>query len=84
MQFGSVDHDDTPHVWTQGNVLRNISDSLLKIQTGHIDLLQLYNPDPETVEEMKILDTLLDLLKSGVVRFLGCSTTLPHIETYLK
>jgi aryl-alcohol dehydrogenase-like predicted oxidoreductase len=83
MQFGSVDHDETPHVWTQDNILRNVSDSLLKMQTDHIDLVQLHNPDPETVESMKILDTLNDLKKSGVVRFLGCSTTLPHIQTYL-
>ncbi len=84
MQFGSVDHDETPHVWTQENVLRNVSDSLLKMQTDHIDLLQLHNPDPETVESMKILDTLNDLKKAGVVRFLGCSTTVPHIKTYLE
>ena len=84
MQFGSVDHDETPHVWTQDNVLRNVSDSLLKMQTDHIDLLQLHNPDPETVESMKILDTLNELKKAGVIRFLGCSTTLPHIKTYLE
>jgi aryl-alcohol dehydrogenase-like predicted oxidoreductase len=84
MQFGSIDHDETPHVWTQENVLRNIADSLLKMQTDHVDLLQLHNPDPETVERMKIMDTLLDLQKAGIVRFLGCSTTLPHIKTYLE
>jgi len=83
MQFGG-DHDDTPHVWTQENILRNIADSLMKMETDHIDLLQLHNPDPETVERMKILDVVLDLKKAGVVRFLGCSTTLPHIKTYLK
>jgi aryl-alcohol dehydrogenase-like predicted oxidoreductase len=84
MQFGSIDHDETPHVWTQENVLRNIADSLLKMQTDSVDLLQLHNPDPETVERMKIMDTLLDLQKAGVVRFLGCSTTLPYIKTYLE
>ena len=83
MQFGSVDHDETPHVWTQENVLRNIADSLLKMQTNHVDLLQLHNPDPETVESMKIVETMQDLKKAGVVRFLGCSTTVPHIQTYL-
>jgi aryl-alcohol dehydrogenase-like predicted oxidoreductase len=83
MQFGSVDHDETPHVWTQENVLRNIADSLLKMQTDHVDLLQLHNPDPETVESMKIVETMQDLKKAGVVRFLGCSTTVPHIQTYL-
>ena len=84
MQFGDKDHDETPHVWTQENVLRNVGDSLLKMQTDQIDLLHMHNPDPETVEGMKILDTLLDLKKAGVVRFLGCSTTLPHIKTYLE
>jgi aryl-alcohol dehydrogenase-like predicted oxidoreductase len=83
MQFGSVDHDETPHVWTQDNVLRNVADSLLKMQTDTIDLLQLHNPDPETVESMKIVETMQDLKKAGVVRFLGCSTTVPHIQKYL-
>jgi aryl-alcohol dehydrogenase-like predicted oxidoreductase len=84
MQFGDKDHDETPHVWTQENVLRNIGDSLLKMQTDYVDLLQLHNPDPETVESMKIVDTLQDLKNAGVVRFLGCSTTLPYIKTYLE
>ena len=84
MQFGSVDHDETPHVWTQDNILRNVADSLLKMQTDHVDLLQLHNPDPETVESMKIVETMQELKKAGVVRFLGCSTTLPHIKTYLE
>jgi aryl-alcohol dehydrogenase-like predicted oxidoreductase len=84
MQFGSADHDETPHVWTQDNVLRNVADSLLKMQTDSIDLLQLHNPDPATVESNKIVETMQDLKKAGVVRFLGCSTTVPHIQTYLE
>lgn len=83
MQF-SGDHDDTPHVWTRENILRNISDSLMKMETDYVDLLQLHNPDVETVERMKLLDLLLELKKAGVVRYIGCSTTLPHIKTYIK
>jgi aryl-alcohol dehydrogenase-like predicted oxidoreductase len=84
MQFGDADHDETPHVWTPDNILRNVADSMLKMQTDQIDLLQLHNPDPKTVEEMKIVDTMKDLKTAGMVRFLGCSTTLPYLPTYLE
>ncbi len=83
MQFAG-DHDDTTHIWTRENLLRNIANSLMKMETEQVDLLQLHNPDAETVERMKVLDVLLELKKAGVVRYLGCSTTLPHLKTYLK
>jgi aryl-alcohol dehydrogenase-like predicted oxidoreductase len=83
MQFAG-DHDETPHVWTRENILRNVADSLMKMETDQVDLLQLHNPDVDTVERMKLPDILLELKKAGVVRFVGISTTLPHIKTYVK
>jgi aryl-alcohol dehydrogenase-like predicted oxidoreductase len=47
-------------------------DSLRRLQTDHIDLYQLHQPDPAT----PIADTLAaldDLVKSGKVREIGCS-----------
>ncbi|MDD5260516.1 MAG: aldo/keto reductase [Methylacidiphilales bacterium] len=77
------DHDDTPHVWTRENILRNISDSLLKMRTDYVDLLQLHNPEVETCESAKLVDVLRELKSSGAVRFIGCSSTSPHLKTYI-
>ena len=77
------DHDETPHVWTRENLLRNIGDSLLKMQTDKVDLLQLHNPDVETCEQARLVDILLELKASGAVRFIGCSSTSPHLKTYI-
>jgi aryl-alcohol dehydrogenase-like predicted oxidoreductase len=82
MQFAG-DHDETPHVWTRENLLRNISDSLLKMRTDTVDLLQLHNPDVETCERAKLVDVLKELKQAGVTRFIGCSSTSPHLKTYI-
>ena len=70
--------------------LKDISDILpaglesIHQETDYVDFLQLHNPDADTFERMKLLDLLLEFKKAGVVRFIGCSTTLPHIKTYIK
>jgi len=77
------DHDDTPHVWTRENLLRNIADSLQKMRTDHVEVLQLHNPDVETCEKAKLVDALRELKQMGAIRFLGCSSTSPHLATYI-
>ena len=83
MQFGG-DHDDTPHFWTRDNLMRNMADSLLKMQTDHVDALQLHNPDVETCEKFKLVEVLQELKKAGAVKFIGCSSTSPHLKTYIE
>lgn len=82
MQFAG-DHDETPHIWTRDNLLRNIADSLQKMQTDHVDLLQLHNPDVETCEKNKLIDVLNEIKAMGAVRHIGCSSTSPHLKTYI-
>jgi aryl-alcohol dehydrogenase-like predicted oxidoreductase len=77
------DHDETPHIWTHDNLMRNIADSLLKMRTDYVDILQLHNPDVQTTEEAKLVDTLQELKRDGAVRFIGCSSTSPHLKTYI-
>ncbi len=77
------DHDSTPHIWTRENLMRNIADSLLKMKTDHVDLLQLHNPDVESAERGGLVDVLRELKDSGATRFIGCSSTSPHLKTYI-
>ena len=77
------DHDETPHVWTRDNLMRNIADSLMKMQTDVVDILQLHNPDVATVEDNNLVDILQELKAAGAVRWIGCSATSPHLQTYI-
>jgi len=77
------DHDETPHIWTRDNIMRNIADSLQKMQMDYVDILQLHNPDVETSEENNLVDILNELKDAGVVKHIGCSSTSPHLKTYI-
>lgn len=71
----------SPHVWSRENILRNIEDSLRKLRTAQVDILQLHNPDADVCEKAGLVGVLQELKASGAVRFIGCSTTLPHLTT---
>jgi aryl-alcohol dehydrogenase-like predicted oxidoreductase len=54
-------------------IMREVENSLRRLQTDHIDLYQIHRPDPDTdVEET--LSALTDLVRQGKVRYLGSST----------
>ena len=78
------DHDDTPHVWTRENLMRNIDESLRRMKTDHVDLLQLHNPSVEQVEQGDLVPVLKDIQAAGKTRFIGCSSTHPHISTFIE
>ncbi len=78
------DHDETPHVWTRENLLRNIDTSLQRMRTDCVDLLQLHNPPVEQAEQGQLVDALREIQGAGKARFLGISTTLPHIHRYIE
>jgi aryl-alcohol dehydrogenase-like predicted oxidoreductase len=54
-------------------IVREVEDSLRRLQTDYIDLYQIHRPDPDTdVDET--LSALSDLVRSGKVRAIGSST----------
>ncbi len=53
-------------------IMRAIDASLKRLQTDHIDLYQMHEPDPETPIE-ETLRALDDLVKAGKVRYIGTS-----------
>jgi 1-deoxyxylulose-5-phosphate synthase len=65
-----------PHPWDEGlsrkHILRAVDDSLRRLQTDTIDLYQTHFSDAETPidETLRALD---DLVRSGKVRYIGCS-----------
>jgi aryl-alcohol dehydrogenase-like predicted oxidoreductase len=76
--------DDTPHVWTRENLLRGLNESLQRMKTDYVDIMQLHNPPVEETERNGLVDVLKDMRQQGKVRFISISTTLPHLPTYMK
>jgi aryl-alcohol dehydrogenase-like predicted oxidoreductase len=57
---------------SRGYIIRALEASLKRLQTDYVDLYQMHQPDPTTPieESLRALD---DLVKSGKVRYIGCS-----------
>ncbi len=53
-------------------IIRAVEASLRRLQTDYIDVYQMHNPDPETPIE-ETLSALDDLVRTGKVRYIGCS-----------
>lgn len=54
-------------------IVREVEDSLRRLNTDHIDLYQVHRPDPSTDID-DTLSALSDLVHQGKVRYLGSST----------
>ena len=57
---------------SRGYILAEAEESLRRLRTDWIDLYQIHYPDPRTPIE-ETLRALDDLVKSGKVRYIGCS-----------
>ena len=57
---------------SRGYLLAEAEESLRRLRTDYIDLYQIHYPDPKTPIE-ETLRALDDLIKSGKVRYIGCS-----------
>lgn len=76
--------DETPHVWTRENLFRGLHESLERMKTDYVDVMQLHNPSVEQTEQGDLVAALQEMKQQGKVRWIGCSSTLPHITTYIQ
>jgi aryl-alcohol dehydrogenase-like predicted oxidoreductase len=68
------------HVFTRENVVAGVEQSLRRLRTDHLDVVQFHaSPSRATLEEAGALEGLLDLQRQGKVRFVGMSGTLPNL-----
>ncbi|MEJ7798955.1 MAG: aldo/keto reductase [Ilumatobacter sp.] len=67
--------------WDQGNnrknIMRAIDASLRRLDTDYVDLYQIhfYDPNVHIDETLRAMD---DLVRSGKVRYIGCSNTIAY------
>jgi aryl-alcohol dehydrogenase-like predicted oxidoreductase len=68
------------HVFTRENVRAGVEQSLTRMHTDHLDLVQFHaSPSPATLAEHDAVTELLALRDEGKIRFLGISGTLPYL-----
>lgn len=73
-----------PHVWTRENAFRGLHESLDRLRTDYVDVMQYHNPTVEECEAGDLVTVLQDMRQQGKVRWIGVSTTLPHLPTLLE
>jgi aryl-alcohol dehydrogenase-like predicted oxidoreductase len=72
------------HVFTRENVVAGVEQSLERMKTDHLDVVQFHSsPSRQTLEEHGALEALLKLKEAGKVRFVGMSGTLPHLTEHI-
>lgn len=77
-----IQHEDrleVRHVWTRDVIQRNIETSLRRLRTDYVDVLQFHGGDAETLQREGLIELLRGFREQGMIRFLGVSSSLPHL-----
>jgi len=74
----------SPHVFTRENILAGVEQSLRRMKTDYLDVLQFHiSPSRQTLEENGALETVLELKRAGTIRHVGMSGTLPNLTDHI-
>ena len=73
------------HVFTPENIRAGVEQSLRRMRTDHLDLVQFHvSPSRETLEENGAVEALQELRDEGKTRFIGMSGTLPNLTDHIE
>ncbi|MBO0747874.1 MAG: aldo/keto reductase, partial [Acidimicrobiaceae bacterium] len=73
-----------PHDFRPENVRAGVEQSLRRLKTDHLDLVQVHvSPSRAQLEEDRTIETMTALRDEGKVRFLGMSGTLPNLPDHI-
>jgi aryl-alcohol dehydrogenase-like predicted oxidoreductase len=73
------------HTYTGENVVAGVEQSLRRLKTSHLDVVQVHgNPTRKELEDGGVIDALLRLQKAGAVRQLGISSRLPLLAEFVE
>jgi aryl-alcohol dehydrogenase-like predicted oxidoreductase len=72
------------HTFTGENVTAGVEQSLRRLQTDHLDVVQVHgNPTRKELEDGGVIDAMLKLQRDGKVRWLGISQRLPLLAEFV-
>ena len=73
-----------PHDYRPANVRAGVEQSLRRLGTDRLDLVQVHmSPSRDQLEQDQTIGTLQSLRDEGKVRFIGMSGTLPNLPDHL-
>ncbi len=73
-----------PHDYSAANVRAGIEQSLRRLRTDHLDLVQVHmSPSRAQMEAEKTVETMVSAREQGKVRFLGMSGILPNLPDHI-
>jgi aryl-alcohol dehydrogenase-like predicted oxidoreductase len=73
-----------PHDYSQQNVRADVEQSLRRLRTDHLDLVQVHmSPSRATLEENRTIEALKELRAEGKLRFIGMSGILPNLPDHI-
>lgn len=78
------DHLEIDHHWEKDVIERNLTQSLERLQTDRIDLLQFHGGDAETLQSRGLIELLQSFQSQGMVRFIGVSSKLPNLPALIE
>jgi aryl-alcohol dehydrogenase-like predicted oxidoreductase len=72
-----------PHDYSQKNVRADVEQSLRRLRTDRLDLVQVHmSPSRATLEADHTIETLKELRAEGKLRFIGMSGILPNLPDH--
>ena len=72
------------HDYSPANVRANVEQSLRRLRTDRLDLLQVHmSPSRERMESDQTIETMLALREEGKIRYLGMSGILPNLPAQI-
>ena len=73
------------HDFSPANVRAGIEQSLRRLRTDHLDVLQVHmSPSREQLESDGTIDEMVRLRDEGKIRFLGMSGTIPNLADHIE
>lgn len=73
-----------PHIFTRENVIAGVEQSLRRMKTEYLDIVQVHiSPSKQVLEEGGVVEAMQDLQSQGKVRFLGMSGTAPNLSDHI-
>lgn len=73
------------HDYSRQNIIAACDQSLRRMRTDYLDVLQFhFSPAKSLLEQEDAIATLQLLKQQGKIRFLGCSSMLPHLTDHIQ
>jgi aryl-alcohol dehydrogenase-like predicted oxidoreductase len=77
-------HHGESHIFTGENVTAGVEQSLRRLRTDHLDVVQVHGrPTRKQLEDGGVIEAMLELKRQGKVRQLGISARLPTLAEFV-